>query len=54
MQLGAVGLYDEEKLVGILNGRPIPKEALENKDSVSLEIAMFLLFITELNRGAMH
>lgn len=52
MQLGAVNQYDQDNVVGILNGAPIPKRALENEEGLSREIAIFLLFISDVNTGA--
>jgi hypothetical protein len=41
--------YDRDNVVGVLNGKPIPKIAIGNESNFSLDIAMFLLFIHELN-----
>lgn len=44
--------YDENQVVGILGSQPIPKVALSNEDELSHEVAVFLLFIHEVNTGA--
>lgn len=43
--------YDRDSLVGVLGTKPIPKTALADERSVSLDVALFLLFIHELNDG---
>lgn len=44
--------YDREALVGVLGTEPIPKIALTNEEEISREVALFLLFIHEVNTGA--
>lgn len=43
--------YDRDELVGVLGDKPIPKVALKDEKKLPLDVAMFLLFIHELNAG---
>ena len=52
--MGAKGMeqeYDRDAVVGVLGNEPIPKIALSDEEKVSRDVAIFLLFIHELNRG---
>lgn len=43
--------YDRDAIVGVLGTKPIPKIALQDERSVSLDVTMFLMFIHQLNDG---
>lgn len=44
--------YDRDTMVGVLGNKPIPKVALKDEKTLPLDIALFLLFIHDVNSGA--
>ncbi len=43
--------YDRDTMVGVLGTKPIPKVALKDEKKLPLDVALFLLFIHDVNSG---